>query len=185
MILPGILASGISGHLFSSNYYSIATITISGSSTTYATFNSIPSTYTHLQLRYTARSLRAAYTDSLFVEVNGDTTNYYSHGMFGNGTTAGSYSDNGNPNVIGIIASSSSLSNIFGSGVADFLDYTNTNKYKTIRSLSASDTNNNGGGANFRSSTWPNTAAINSLSIFTNSGSNLASGSTFALYGIK
>jgi hypothetical protein len=65
------------------------------------------------------------------------------------------------------------------------LDYKNTNKFKTTRSLAGGDTN--GGSyqeANFMSGLWRNTAAITQIDVSSSAG-NLAQYSHFALYGVK
>ena len=56
-------------------------------------------------------------------------------------------------------------SNIFGFSIIDIADYTNTNKYKTMRSLLGYDTNSAYGQVNFASALWMSTAAISSISI--------------------
>jgi len=185
MILPGILASGIPGHLFSSNYYSIATQTVTGSSVAAVTFSSIPSTYTHLQLRWVGRTTRSITVDSLYVQLNGDTSYYYSHGLSGNGSSASAYADNTNPNNLGLTTASSATSGMFGAGVTDILDYTNTNKYKTLRNFSGFDENGSGIIRLTSSANIGTSAAINSIYIYTNGSGNIDVGSQFALYGIK
>ena len=66
----------------------------------------------------------------------------------------------------------------------DILDYTNTNKNKTVRVLQGFDENGSGVVAfnSFLYST--NTNAITSLTL-TSSGTSFAQYSSFALYGIK
>jgi hypothetical protein len=79
----------------------------------------------------------------------------------------------------------SSTASIFGVAVCDILDYTNTNKYKTVRSLSGHDQNGSGY-VTLMSGSWRNTAAITSITILRDSGgANLTQYSQFALYGIK
>ena len=188
MPILGIIASQISGHLFapSGAYDSIATFTSSGS-TSSITFSSIPSTYTHLQLRILARSAQAASTDSVYFRINGDSTNNYSrHLLSGNGAsaTATSYYPE---NVIfaGTIAAASSTANSFGAYVVDILDYTNTNKNKVTRSLGGYDANGSGI-IDYRSANWNSTTAITSIVLANyTAGANFANGSHFALYGIK
>ena len=60
-IYPGVVASGISGHLFTptGRYESIQTATVDSAGTASITFSSIPSTYTHLQIRGIAKIGRA------------------------------------------------------------------------------------------------------------------------------
>ena len=74
---------------------------------------------------------------------------------------------------------------MFGAGVTDILDYTNTNKYKTLRNFSGFDENGSGTIRLSSSANIGTSAAINSIYIYTNGGGNIDVGSQFALYGIK
>ena len=59
MILPGILSSQISGHLFTltGSYDALATVTVPSGGVSSITFSAIPQTgYSHLQLRTMVRS---------------------------------------------------------------------------------------------------------------------------------
>jgi hypothetical protein len=70
---------------------------------------------------------------------------------------------------------------MFGALVIDILDYTNTNKNTTIRSLGGYDANGSGY-LQLESMLWNNTAAINQIVLGTG---GWAQYSSFALYGIK
>ena len=158
-------------------YDSIATTTL-GSSTATITFSSIPSTYTHLQLRMSGISNA---TNRICIAYNSDTTtsNYNSHYIEGNGETA--YAGN----VTGVAGNTyftQSTTEPFTS-IVDILDYANTNKYKVQRALSGND-RNGGGTVSLYSSLWLNTNAITSLTI-TITSTTFAANSSFALYGIK
>jgi hypothetical protein len=184
----GIYASQISGHLFapSGAYDSIATTTVA-TATPSVTFSSIPSTYTHLQVRYTARTNRADVQDLIRFRFNSDSgTNYAYHWLRGDGGTAdaGSAASTASP-WTAIIAGGNASANQFGVGVSDVLDYANTNKYKTTRTLSGVDTNSADGRIMFLSNLWMNTAAISSIEIAPNYGTSFNQYSSFALYGIK
>jgi hypothetical protein len=72
----------------------------------------------------------------------------------------------------------------FGANIIDILDYANTNKYKTTRTLSGGD-NNGSGFVQFMSGNWRNTNAVTSIDIFQVDGDTIAEYSQFALYGIK
>jgi len=72
--------------------------------------------------------------------------------------------------------------NIRGGFIVDILDYANTNKYKTVRSLNGNDANGSGS-MNLSSNVWLSTAAITSLTL--SSSSDFRQYSSFALYGIK
>jgi hypothetical protein len=184
----GIYASQISGHLFapSGAYDSIATTTLA-TATPSVTFSSIPSTYTHLQVRYIARTNRADVQDLIRFRFNSDSgTNYAYHWLRGDGGTAdaGSAASTASP-WTAIIAGGNASANQFGVGVSDVLDYANTNKYKTTRTLSGVDTNSADGRIMFLSNLWMNTAAISSIEIAPNYGTSFNQYSSFALYGIK
>ena len=115
-------------------------------------------------------------------QLNGDTgTNYSRHGLYGTGSAAAANgvasSGVGNLGVIDNTAS------VFSVAVVDILDYTNTNKYTTVRSLNGYDANGSGY-VFFASTAWMNTAAVTSITLFPSS-SSFQQYSSFALYGIK
>ena len=165
-----------------SSYESIASAT---PTSTFVTFSSIPQTYKHLQIRVTGRTTFATTNWELWLQFNGDAgTNYVYHFLQGNGSsaTAGAFTTQ-NLIRIGDITGSSSAASIFGVSICDILDYTSTNKNKTVRSLSGNDANGSGIVA-LKSNLWLNTAAITSIKVSTASDS-FATGSVISLYGIK
>jgi hypothetical protein len=171
-----------------SDYESIATTTL-GSSASTISLTSIPSTYSHLQLRVMLRTTTVATTASIGIRINGDApgaNNYSQHSMQGNGASilmsASATRDN---LVIGTFAAASATSGIFGRAIIDIFDYANTNKKKTIRSLAGTDLNGSGQ-VGLLSGTYNLTTAISSISFRDNSdATNILAGSTIALYGIK
>lgn len=182
--IAGIL--GVGG--VANSYESISTVTLS-SSTPSISFSSIPSTYKHLQIRGLVRSDRAGQTqDILGIRLNGDTTaaNYAAHWLQGDGASAaGSNTIGGNPYAWnGYSPAASSTSGNFGVMVLDLLDYANTNKNKVTRMLGGNDQNGSGI-VHLWSTLWAQTSAVTSVTILPVFGSNLVSGSTLALYGIK
>jgi hypothetical protein len=158
-------------------------VTVGSTSVSNVTFSSIPSTYTHLQIRAFSRSDRSTTIDTLFASLNGDTANYYTHGLYGTGASIAAYSDNGNPNYFSVSPGTSIGSNIFGAAIWELLDYSNTNKYKTIRVLHGVDANGSGT-MRLTSSLWTSTSAVTSIKI-SSTVDNLVQYSHFALYGIK
>jgi len=182
MILPGILASGISGHL-GGNYTSIATQTVGSGGAASITFSSIPSTYTHLQLRIFAQTSRSgAITDGMNIQFNGDTgSNYSQHWLQGNGSAVTSYGYASQTR--GWLGGSGGASGYFSANIVDILDYTNTNKYKTHRCLMGTDANGSGL-IEIGSGVWLNTSAITSFTILPDY-SPYVQYSSFALYGVK
>ena len=189
MPILGIIASAISGNLFapSGAYDSIATTTLSSTTAT-ITFSSIPATYKHLQLRCFAKNNTVGAGDTAYqIAFNSDTTytNYRTHYLQGEGSTvyAGDAQVAGLYAVIGVAPRAGSTS-IFGAGVTDILDYANTNKNTTTRSLDGDDFNGSGS-INFRSALWINTAAVNQIDITLYGGASFTQYSSFALYGIR
>ena len=180
----GIYASQISGHLFapSGAYDSIATASGTGSSGV-ITFTSIPSTYTHLQIRWIAKSTAAG--SYSWLNFNNDTaSNYANHYLYGDGASALAGADTGQAriNLYGSV-STSTASNVYTAHVVDILDYANSNKNTTVRALGGQD--NNGSGTMFLSSgLWNITTAISAITITANTA-NFTTDSKFALYGIK
>jgi len=165
-------------------YESIATAYGSGGST--ITFSSIPSTYTHLQLRVIGKLSGSVGYGQAYVQFNGDTAaNYSAHQLYGTGSSAASGATvSATKADVTTWFPDSTTANMFGASVTDILDYANTNKYKTIRVLGGFDTNNtNSGLVGLFSSSWRSTAAVSSMSI--TAASNFLSGTVFELFGIR
>lgn len=154
-------------------------ITLGGSGASSITFSNIPSTYTHLQIR--AISMHPS-SDGLCGRINGDTgTNYTYHEIYGTGSAAGAQAETGKTALLEFGGSPNTTSP--GAYIIDILDYANTNKYKTVRTLAGYDANGSGI-VRLVSQLWLNTNAITSLSFYGTS-SNLSQYSQFALYGVR
>jgi hypothetical protein len=181
---------GVAGAAVATDYESIATVTVGAGGASSVDFNSISSAYTHLQIRYIAKnSSTSAGGADFMVTVNGDTTNtnYYSHYLFGNGATptAGALQIGGYYGYLGQMATNATgQTSMFSGGVTDILDYKDTNKKKTLRSLLGFDLNGSGR-IYLTSNLWNSTSAVTSLSFSSPSGGTFTQYSTFALYGIK
>lgn len=156
-----------------SNYESIQTVTVGAGGVSNVEFTSIPSTYKHLQVRVSVSD------GGSLVQLNSDTgTNYKRHYLYADGTS-GYAGSGGATNGLSFLSFGNSSS--FAANIIDILDYTNTNKYKTLRNLSGVDYS--GSGELFIvSGLWLSTSAVTSIKF---SGNTIAQGSTFALYGIK
>jgi hypothetical protein len=180
----GIIASSV--FKVTGSYESIATVTIGSGGSATVSFTSIPSTYTHLQIRGIARSTQAAADFGINLYFNAVSTasgNYSLHLLRGNGTSATAYgASNEFPQSVGSAANATS--GVFGVGVWDILDYTNTNKNKVVRILSGYDNNGNGIVQLSSGMLHSSQPVINSIT-FTPSGGDFAQYSQFALYGIK
>ena len=191
-LLPGVVASGISGNLWapSGAYEPIGVVNVPSGGITTISFGSIPQTYTHLQLRATVRPTIAS---DVVLRFNNDATtgNYYAHvinatgaGDVGSSGGSGSYYQGG----IGIGYHDITIANSFGAHVVDILDYTNTNKNTTVRTSFGVSYNGTGGNqVAFISGGWFSTPAVTTLTLYLLSGSGnlFAQHSSIALYGIK
>lgn len=162
------------------SYESIATLNGTGSSNTIS-FTSIPATYKHLQVRFASLSTGAADWVNLRFNSDSNTANYFSHRLTGDGATVSAVAQGTQPFLkYQFIGGSTTQPSV---GVVDILDYANTSKNKTVRTLTGFDTNGSGTIA-FTSGLWSSTSATTRLDFILDS-SNFASTTVFALYGIK
>lgn len=178
-------------------YESIATAVGTGSSDL-ITFTSIPSGYTHLQIRGVTRNTVSGYAGlQLFVvRFNNDSASNYSWSYMGaNGdnsmvttqnssNTSDTYMQLGNSNV-----SNGGLANTLGALIMD-IDFYTSNKYKNVRLYSGIDQNAAVGGTNTGTTVcqgnWRSTSTISSIYLYTSGGGgSWTTNTTFALYGIR
>lgn len=187
--LTALLGGGGGG---GGSFESIATATGNGSSGT-ITFSSIPSTYKHLQIRGIARDTYTGFVGDVgyTFTFNADSSaSYTRHRIIGDGsaaTVAGAANQGAGYSLNGDTSSASSNTLIYGVSILEILDYASTSKYKTTRVFAGSDGNvasNPNYAVTLNSSLWQSTSAITRIDI-TAGGSNFASGTQFALYGIK
>lgn len=156
------------------DYELIQTAFGNGSSTT-VTFSSIPSTYVHLELRWSATTSTNV---SMSLYPNGDNSSVKPyHRIVG---SSGSISAGGFTNQIAVPlqATNSGTATSINSGILQILDY-RVAKNKTIRALHLP----NGGQVYMSTSLWINTAAITSLTF--DASSAFTTNARFSLYGIK
>lgn len=164
-------------------------ITVGPAGASSVSFTNIPATgYSHLQIRAMASDTGTGLFD-ITMRFNSDSgNNYAGHQLNGNGSTVAASTLGGTPPVNTMYpfyttGTAGGTSSIFGVMVLDILDYASTNKNKTWRSLSGSDSNGSGI-ILLRSGLWLNSStAINSITF--NTTNNIAPFSQFALYGVK
>jgi hypothetical protein len=170
-----------------SSFESIASATGTGSNFS-VEFTSIPSTYSHLQIRivangnYTSSSL----TGSIGVTFNSDTgANYSYHRLSADGATvAAAGTADSTSMIFNTVPYGSTYANIYGAAIVDIADYASTTKNKTMRVFCGTDAN---GAGNIRltSGLWMSTSAVTSVKLTASSAITLNTPTTFALYGIK
>ncbi len=157
------------------DYDSIASVTLSSANS--VTFSSIPQDYKHLQIRGISNA-----GSWIQLVINSTTSaNYSRHELRGSGSSA-SADGNGNGDLIFALGGGSTYPTAF---IMDVFDYTSTNKYKTTRALYGSDQNGSGYVGLTSGAYLANLNAVTSLTFYSYALSNLASGTTIALYGVK
>jgi hypothetical protein len=182
--IVGLLDAGIPAS--TNSYESIQTVNVT-STTGSISFTSIPSTYKHLQIRLSARNNFAGSGGgiSALMRLNGDSSgNYTHHRLVGDGSSASAGAATGvSYTQIGYMSRNGDTSN-YSASIVDILDYTNTNKNTTVRTLSGADYNGSGY-IQLWSGLWLNTAAVTSIEIYPDGAASWLADSKFALYGIK
>lgn len=163
-------------------YDALATVTVPSGGAASITFAGIPAGYKHLQLR---GNIQMASTSDMNIQFNGDTSATYAyHALYGSGSGSALALNASSTSFGGYCGYFNSGSSSFAGLVVDILDYANTSKNKTVRTLEGNDSN--GSGFVFlASSLWQSTTAVNSIRFYSKDGININQFSQFALYGIK
>jgi hypothetical protein len=192
MSISKLTTNGIVGAKYDTvsadNYYMepIATQLLSSTAAT-VTFDNIPQGYKHLQLRQIARlNVSDSGAEVTGFNFNGDTSaSYARHNLIGNGGGAGASAATSQTTCFGgALLVRSTNTSVFTVGVTDILDYSNVNKYKTVRTLSGGD-DNSIGYVEIRSGLWMNTAGITKIVLTPSAAINFGVNSRFSLYGIR
>lgn len=167
-----------------STYSTIATTTL-GSAASSVTFSSISGSYTDLVIVSNVKITTSGF--GLVIQFNSDTgTNYSLTNIEGNGTTANSGRATSASYItltygIGI----PTASNTFSTVITNVMNYSNSTTNKTILSRHSNGSTSNSPGTEAIVGLWRNTAAITSITLKQQTGSNnLDAGSVFTLYGI-
>jgi hypothetical protein len=152
-------------------YKTIASTSLA-SGTTSIVFNSIPQTYTDLQIIFSGTVATGATNPLLYL--NGDTGGNYGYTRwYAFGTGRGSDSSNGGTYYIGDITQTYNLT------IVDIMNYTNTTSWKSMITrghiVDSSES--------LLLGTWRNTSAVNSITI--SNAQNFLAGTTATLIGIK
>jgi hypothetical protein len=194
-ILPGIVASGISGHLFTpeGSAYEIAKYTVPSGGISEVTF-AVPSGYRHIRLETSARGNRTPVTyDGFNMRFNGDAGGNYSyHTFYGDARGGSPFAESGtslSSIPVAQIPGSASLANSYGVAIIDVLDHASTTKNKTVRSLNGYESNTTGyssiySASAFTSGAWYSTSAVSSITLIP-ANSPFQQHSTFTLIGYK
>lgn len=163
----------------------IATTTVTSAGSNFINLTSIPQTFTHLQLRAFAKT-NSGTVSTFYNYINGDSTADRSsaHWLYGNGSSVisgGAASSGSAYSYILAAPQQSTAPNVFASIISDILDYSNTSKNTTVRTIGGWDANGSGT-VELSSGAYYLTNAVTSLTLACDGG--FAVGTRFDLYGI-
>ena len=166
--------------------YTLISSNVLSSSQASVTFSAIPSTYTDLVLRISARNDSANVSNNLICRFNGDSGANYSYTqVYGNGATAASASGSATgPLIYQGTNGGTSTTSTFSSVEIYVPSYTATQK-KPFSADSAHETNATTAYRSANALLWQTTSAITQIDLSIFGGSNFVSGSSFYLYGIS
>jgi hypothetical protein len=184
-------AYGLGAGVQVGDFESIASATVGSGGISTVEFTSIPQTYSHLQVRFIGKGPRAnTVTDYVFTINNDTSSSYRRHALYGDGASAASNTATTSNGFFFGRITGSTATNIFGAGIIDILDYTNINKFKTVRALSGADVNGSGE-VYLNSGYWPSTSAITRLNFYSydptppSGQQSLSQYTSIQLYGVK
>lgn len=161
-------------------YSKISSVTVGSGGSSSIDFIAIPQNYTDLVVVYSLRStVSSPYANNL-LRFNGDTSSYAMIRLYGDGSTASSYSDSA---IFDVSNGDTSTSNTFGSGHFYIPNYAG-NTYKSTSGDSTMEQNSTTAQLLLTAGLWSKTATINQVSLVPTSGT-YKQYSMATLYGIK
>lgn len=165
-------------------YKLIASSTLSSNQAS-VSFSSIDNSYTDLQILVSSRIDRAGTWANMKMTFNSSSTSY-TQLVLGSDGSAPDWASSSALNGFGYFyaPSNSATANVFANISIYIPNYTSSN-YKSVSIDGVSENNGTAGNDHLMAGIWSNTSAISSIQFSTYSGSDLVSGSTFYLYGIK
>ena len=165
--------------------YTLISSNVLSSSAASVTFSSIPSTYTDLVIRCSARSTASG---GVFLQINGDSSTIYSTTRLrGDGASASSGRTTSAANLyFAIDVPSTSTANTFTNQEFYIPNYTVTQN-RAISNFSITENNSASTDTYVQvdAGLYTSTTAITSLTVVQGSSTTFVSGSSFYLYGIK
>ncbi len=166
-------------------FVKIASATVGSGGAATIDFNSIPTTYTDLQVMVSLRKTTTGSSD-LRVYFNGTTSGYYYRHLKGTGSTvlAGGATNSSYYYVEDTMPGTDYTANTFNNGIIYIYNYNSSTIRKAVLGDVVSENNATAAFASISGSYWDNTSAITSITIASGTG-NLAQYSTATLYGIK
>ena len=183
MPILGVIAS--SKPPVTGSYEFIATVGPGNNTSTSLTFGSIPSTYTHLQIRGNAQGQYGGSTyGAVGLRVNGDTANNYDRRAFAANNPPSSFTIQPNGWAqVGVSQLIGGAEDNVSISVIDVFNYQSTTFKKVFKGLGGIATPT-GTEVSMGSGFWSGSTAITSITMFQPNG-NWEADALFSLYGIK
>lgn len=167
-------------------FVKIAAVTVGAGGAATIQFSSIPSTYTDLCIKVSARVDAAANYQSVAMAFNGGSpaSAFSQRWVVGDGSTAGSGSYGANTTLYPMYApGSSATSSTFGNGEIYICNYSSTSQYKSISIDAVTENNATDVRIELGAMLWSSNNAVSSITLYGNT--NFVQYSTATLYGIK
>ena len=162
-------------------FVKIASVTVGAGGAASMDFTSIPSTYTDLCVKLSARSVASANFDTMYIKFNTSTSNLSSRVLYGSGSSAGS-STLGSAGLVADLNAANNTASTFSNVEVYIPNYAgSSNKSYSVDSVQ--ENNATLSYAELTAGLWSQTTAVNGLSFYFTSN-NLAQYSTATLYGI-
>ncbi len=156
------------------------------------TKSSIPSSYDHLYLEFSARSdeVNLLQRDEIEINLNADAGSNYSYtALWAGTTTPASLRGSGVTEIRRIwVPNASSTADTFGTGALWIPHYANSANFKQVFVQAASEgatTTNYLWGLAVIAGLWSDTSAVDQITLVPRNGPNFVQYSTFTLYGIN
>jgi len=158
-----------------------STVTVGAGGAASIDFTSIPSTYTDLSIKLSARETTVGGVgEVVYIAFNGSTASFSNKFLQGDGTAAASGSL---ARFAALDTDASATANTFGNAEIYIPNYAGSNN-KSFSGEAVSETNATGAPMELLANLWSNTAAINQITL-TPTGGTFVQYSTATLYGIS
>jgi hypothetical protein len=162
----------------------IASVAVGAGGASTIDFSSIPSTYTDLVVKISARATYAANFQDINLRFNGSSTGYSSRLLQGDGSAAASYNNASGALVWAANSvSANATANTFSNAEIYIPNYAGSNN-KSLSTDAATENNATAAYIQVAAGLWSNTSAITSMSFYLGAGT-FVQYTTATLYGIS
>ena len=168
-------------------YIKIASVAVGAGGAASMSFSSIPQNFTDLIVKLSTRLVESPGGEiGLVFQINGSSANWSSRELYGTGTQALSFSRGSlnNGGYVGEQPTGNNTANTFSNCELTISNYT-ASVSKSWSSDTVSENNATATKMNMSAGLWASSAAVTSLSFYSNGSYNFAQYSTATLYGIK